>query len=87
MHNLLRASEMALDALLDAQQIMIAEFSDADAYADEIAALRKSLAQHFQRKPVAWRKMIGGKYHYFDHSEPFPMQDCEPLYPPDSAIK
>lgn len=30
-------------------------------------------------KPVAWRKMINGKWHYIDSSDPFPTQDWEPL--------
>jgi len=43
--NLTKASEMALSALLDAQQVMICEFSDANAYADEIEALRQALTK------------------------------------------
>ena len=31
-------------------------------------------------QPVAWRKNVGGTWHYFDKSSPFPIDDLEPLY-------
>lgn len=38
-------------------------------------------------KPVAYRIKMYGQYHYFDHSDPFPHTDGEPLFAAqDSAL-
>ncbi len=31
-------------------------------------------------KPVAWRIRRGNRYYYMDKSEPFPVEDAEPLF-------
>ena len=52
----------------------------------EFEQLEKRINRDFSKifktedKPVAWRKNVGGTWHYFDKSSPFPIDDCEPLY-------
>jgi len=53
--DLRKAAEMALEALLDANNMSLMELSIDDAYSDEIEALRQALAQP-EQEPIAWIK-------------------------------
>lgn len=81
--DLRKAAEMALHGLLDAHEVMIAEYSDKNAYADEIEGLRQALTQPEPNSCPRCGKRLGDGIHTCTPSEQEPVawiQDSIELY-------